>query len=242
MKYAVRWSMMDRFSMPDLWAVRGVKPPVWGEKPSVVNPHESESRVMDWGESHEDINISREMANHQGYLSPYMTNSLAIRQEIQRFESVHPSIYAIYDLIELVPDPLLAQQIREHVVCIEGRIQILHICVAKMASEERYWSFLGDNLSGRFLPPWVLGIETSLLNHFCSRQKMNYFHMTSLEWRSAKDHFSAFDLLLSQFWMVRRDQIQMPLFPLPDSTFRQTSICHHEWLSSLPRLSLIFWK
>lgn len=60
------------------------------------------------------------MANHQNYL-PYMTNSLAIRQEIQRFESVHPSIYAIYDLIELVPDPLLAQQIREHVVCIEGR-------------------------------------------------------------------------------------------------------------------------
>ena len=50
-----------------------------------------------------------------------MTNSLAIRQEIQRFESVHPSIYAIYDLIELVPDPLLAQQIREHVVCIEGQ-------------------------------------------------------------------------------------------------------------------------
>ena len=62
----------------------------------------------------------REMANQQSYL-PYMTNSLAIRQEIQRFESVHPSIYAIYDLIELVPDPLLAQQIREHVVCIEGR-------------------------------------------------------------------------------------------------------------------------
>ena len=60
------------------------------------------------------------MSHHPPYL-PYMTNSLAIRQEIQRFESVHPSIYAIYDLIELVPDPLLAQQIREHVVCIEGK-------------------------------------------------------------------------------------------------------------------------
>jgi len=58
------------------------------------------------------------MSHNPAYL-PYMTNSLAIRQEIQRFESVHPSIYAIYDLIELVPDPLLAQQIREHVVCIE---------------------------------------------------------------------------------------------------------------------------
>ena len=54
--------------------------------------------------------------------SGLLNHSLSIRQEIQRFESVHPSIYAIYDLIELVPDPLLAQQIREHVVCIEGRI------------------------------------------------------------------------------------------------------------------------
>jgi len=53
-----------------------------------------------------------------GYL-PFISNSHAIRQEIQRFESVHPSIYAIYDLIDLVPDPRLAQQIREHVVCIE---------------------------------------------------------------------------------------------------------------------------
>lgn len=54
-------------------------------------------------------------------LTPYHhhTTSMAIRHEIQRFESVHPSIYAIYDLIELVNDPLLAQQIREHVVCIE---------------------------------------------------------------------------------------------------------------------------
>ena len=87
----------------------------------------------------EDTITIIDMANHQGYLSPYMTNSLAIRQEIQRFESVHPSIYAIYDLIELVPDPLLAQQIREHVVCIEGRTQIeCCTCGAKIASEERY--------------------------------------------------------------------------------------------------------
>ncbi len=49
------------------------------------------------------------------------STSMSIRHEIQRFESVHPSIYAIYDLIELIPDQLLSQQIREHVVCIEGR-------------------------------------------------------------------------------------------------------------------------
>lgn len=55
----------------------------------------------------------------------FLNNSLAIRQEIQRFESVHPSIYAIYDLIDLIPDGIVAQQIRDHVVCIEGKKIIL---------------------------------------------------------------------------------------------------------------------
>lgn len=50
------------------------------------------------------------------------SNSASIRQEIQRFESVHPSIYAIYDLVESIPDNLIQQQLREHVVCIEGLI------------------------------------------------------------------------------------------------------------------------
>jgi len=54
-----------------------------------------------------------------GNYFPYISNSYAIRQEIQRFESVHPSIYAIYDLIDYIHDPALVQQIREHVVCIE---------------------------------------------------------------------------------------------------------------------------
>lgn len=47
-------------------------------------------------------------------------SGLAIRSEIQRFESVHPSIYAVYDLIELIPDIQVATQIREHIVNIEG--------------------------------------------------------------------------------------------------------------------------
>lgn len=57
--------------------------------------------------------------NRKAYNQPFLNTSIAIRQEIQRFESVHPSIYAIYDLIEAIPDPLIQQQIREHVVCIE---------------------------------------------------------------------------------------------------------------------------
>lgn len=58
-----------------------------------------------------------------------LNSQLAIRQEIQRFESVHPSIYAIYDLIDLIPDPQLSQSIRDHVVCIEGKWSIVYFCV-----------------------------------------------------------------------------------------------------------------
>uniref|UniRef100_A0A1I8G3R8 Arf-GAP domain-containing protein n=1 Tax=Macrostomum lignano TaxID=282301 RepID=A0A1I8G3R8_9PLAT len=52
-------------------------------------------------------------------ISPVYSVSLAIKQEIQRFESVHPSIYAIYDLIEAIDDRELQDSIRDHVVCIE---------------------------------------------------------------------------------------------------------------------------
>lgn len=52
--------------------------------------------------------------------SQFLSNSAAIRAEIQRFESVHPNIYAIYDLIERINDLALQNQIREHVISIEG--------------------------------------------------------------------------------------------------------------------------
>lgn len=51
----------------------------------------------------------------------HLANSVAIRAEIQRFESVHPNIYSIYELLERVEEPLLQNQIREHVIAIEGR-------------------------------------------------------------------------------------------------------------------------
>jgi len=51
----------------------------------------------------------------------HQVNSAAIRSEIQRFESVHPNIYSIYELLERVEDPLLQNQIREHVIAIEGK-------------------------------------------------------------------------------------------------------------------------
>lgn len=56
----------------------------------------------------------------KSHMQSMINNPFAIRHEIQRFESVHPSIYAIYDLIELIPDKQIATQIREHIVIIEG--------------------------------------------------------------------------------------------------------------------------
>lgn len=53
----------------------------------------------------------------------HLANSAAIRAEIQRFESVHPNIYSIYELLEQVDEPQLQNQIREHVIAIEGRAE-----------------------------------------------------------------------------------------------------------------------
>uniref|UniRef100_H3CHY1 ArfGAP with GTPase domain, ankyrin repeat and PH domain 1 n=1 Tax=Tetraodon nigroviridis TaxID=99883 RepID=H3CHY1_TETNG len=50
----------------------------------------------------------------------HLANSAAIRAEIQRFESVHPNIYSIYELLEQVDEPQLQNQIREHVIAIEA--------------------------------------------------------------------------------------------------------------------------
>ncbi|KAH1184959.1 hypothetical protein KIL84_012900 [Mauremys mutica] len=49
-----------------------------------------------------------------------LANSAAIRAEIQRFESVHPNIYSVYELLERVDEPALQGQLREHVIAIEG--------------------------------------------------------------------------------------------------------------------------
>ena len=59
--------------------------------------------------------------NPRTQISSLTNNSYSIRQEIQRFESVHPSIYAIYDIIDHLQDPHIQIQLREHVVCIEGK-------------------------------------------------------------------------------------------------------------------------
>uniref|UniRef100_A0A8C6XZ33 ArfGAP with GTPase domain, ankyrin repeat and PH domain 1 n=1 Tax=Naja naja TaxID=35670 RepID=A0A8C6XZ33_NAJNA len=60
------------------------------------------------------------MNYHKIYFPPsFLANSAAIRAEIHRFESVHPNIYSIYELLERVEEPVLQNQIREHVIAIE---------------------------------------------------------------------------------------------------------------------------
>lgn len=64
-------------------------------------------------------------------LSSAHNNSHAIRQEIFRFENVHPAIYAVYDLLDLIgglDGQLIAQRIRDYVVSIEGKFLLLHSC------------------------------------------------------------------------------------------------------------------
>lgn len=64
----------------------------------------------------------------------HLANSAAIRSEIQRFESVHPNIYSIYELLERVEEPLLQNQIREHVIAIEGRTRRRMLLVVQLCT------------------------------------------------------------------------------------------------------------
>ncbi|CAM2100074.1 unnamed protein product [Caretta caretta] len=66
-----------------------------------------------------------------------LANSAAIRAEIQRFESVHPNIYSVYELLERVEEPALQGQLREHVIAIEG-VSGNHISSQK--SWRLFWS------------------------------------------------------------------------------------------------------
>ena len=79
------------------------------------------------GEQDRNMAINNNNSTSRSQLQTIINNPYAIRQEIQRFESVHPSIYAIYDLIELIPDIQVATQIREHIVNIEG--ESINLCV-----------------------------------------------------------------------------------------------------------------
>ncbi|KAF8359436.1 hypothetical protein PRIPAC_94431, partial [Pristionchus pacificus] len=92
---------------------------------SIVVYHASSSSSFALRPS-EDVSCSsrRVMSSISSYRSDASgskppSSSEQIRQEIQRFESVHPCIYQVYDLLEQVRDAHLQELIREQVVGIE---------------------------------------------------------------------------------------------------------------------------
>ncbi|KAF1762165.1 hypothetical protein GCK72_010427 [Caenorhabditis remanei] len=78
----------------------------------------------------EDKNVKKKLLEMSRHLLSGGNNTLhseQIRAEIQRFESVHPCIYQIYDLLNLLPDGChaISEQIREQIVSVEGMFSIL---------------------------------------------------------------------------------------------------------------------
>ncbi|KAL6035414.1 hypothetical protein STEG23_022585 [Scotinomys teguina] len=99
-----------------------------------------------------------------------LANSAAIRAEIQRFESVHPNIYSIYELLERVEEPVLQNQIREHVIAIEGQIFDLETVVSWIEAFELSFllarllvSSLFKSCSGSHVVEWALSPVGELL-------------------------------------------------------------------------------
>ncbi|KAL6037357.1 hypothetical protein STEG23_020919 [Scotinomys teguina] len=50
---------------------------------------------------------------------PTMTNSVAVQDQIQHLELVHPNIHSSYKLLECMEEPVLRNQIREHIIAIK---------------------------------------------------------------------------------------------------------------------------
>ncbi|XP_053326457.1 arf-GAP with GTPase, ANK repeat and PH domain-containing protein 1 isoform X6 [Spea bombifrons] len=78
-----------------------------------------------------------------------LANSAAIRAEIQRFESVHPNIYSIYELLERVDEPVLQNQIREHVIAIEDAFVNSQEWTLSRAVPELKVGIVGNLASGK---------------------------------------------------------------------------------------------
>uniref|UniRef100_A0A3Q4HE25 ArfGAP with GTPase domain, ankyrin repeat and PH domain 3 n=1 Tax=Neolamprologus brichardi TaxID=32507 RepID=A0A3Q4HE25_NEOBR len=97
-----------------------------------------------------------------------LSNSAAIRAEIHRFESVHPNIYAIYDLIERIDDLALQNQIREHVISIEDSFVnsqewTLSRSVPELKVVSNFFFVVFDDPGGRFKKEIVVDGQSYLL-------------------------------------------------------------------------------
>nr|CAA10736.1 centaurin gamma 1A [Caenorhabditis elegans] len=78
-------------------------------------------------------------------------HSEQIRSEIQRFESVHPCIYQIYDLLNLLPDGChaISEQIREQIVSVEDAFVNSHEWTLSRSISEMKLGIVGTSQSGK---------------------------------------------------------------------------------------------
>uniref|UniRef100_A0A3B4XG99 ArfGAP with GTPase domain, ankyrin repeat and PH domain 3 n=1 Tax=Seriola lalandi dorsalis TaxID=1841481 RepID=A0A3B4XG99_SERLL len=101
----------------------------------------------------------------------------AIRAEIHRFESVHPNIYAIYDLIERIDDLALQNQIREHVISIEDSFVNSQEWTLSRSVPELKVGIVGNLSSGksalvhRYLTGTYVQEESPEVDMYCGRFK-----------------------------------------------------------------------
>ncbi|GMT21068.1 hypothetical protein PFISCL1PPCAC_12365, partial [Pristionchus fissidentatus] len=77
------------------------------------------------------------------------SSSEQIKQEIQRFESVHPCIYQVYDLLEQIQDEQLQAAIRDQVVGIEDAFVNSHEWTLSRQVSELHLGIIGASHSGK---------------------------------------------------------------------------------------------
>uniref|UniRef100_A0A7I4YAL4 Small monomeric GTPase n=1 Tax=Haemonchus contortus TaxID=6289 RepID=A0A7I4YAL4_HAECO len=90
---------------------------------------------------------------HTGFPGTNTLHSEQCRAEIQRFESVHPCIYQIYDMLECLPLPPeyahMRDEIRDQVVCIEDAFVNSHEWTLSRSVSELRLGIVGTTSSGK---------------------------------------------------------------------------------------------
>ncbi|EYC41055.1 hypothetical protein Y032_0584g311 [Ancylostoma ceylanicum] len=90
---------------------------------------------------------------HAGFPGTNTLHSEQCRAEIQRFESVHPCIYQIYDMLECLPLPPeyahMRDEIRDQVVCIEDAFVNSHEWTLSRSVSELRLGVVGTTSSGK---------------------------------------------------------------------------------------------
>lgn len=82
--------------------------------------------------------------------------SFLIRHEINRFECVHPLIYAAYDVLDNLPNPIVSEKIRNHLIAIEDSFVNSQEWTLCRAVTEVRLGVLGSQHSGK----------SALVHHF----------------------------------------------------------------------------